>query len=155
MAFDAAAVRGLFDQVQSHAMTLGLLDMVTGHEPKSAPGNGLWCAIWVQDISPMGSISGLNATSGRVTLNVRCGKSFISSPEDGIDPDILTAVTTLMGDYSGAFTLGGTVRNIDLLGQSGESLSAQAGYVTVDQKMYRVMEITLPILINDLWTQVA
>jgi hypothetical protein len=155
MAFDAAAVRGLFDRVQSHAMTLGLFDTVNTHEPKSAPGNGLWCAIWVQEISPMGAVSGLAATSGRVTLNVRVGKSFISSPEDGIDPDILTAVSTLMGDYSGAFTLGGTVRNIDLLGQSGQALSAQAGYLTIDTKLFRVMEITLPILVNDLWQQVG
>jgi hypothetical protein len=155
MSFDAAAVQDLFDKVQSHAMTLGLFDTVNTHEPKSAPGNGLWCAIWVQEISGMGSISGLNATSGRVILNVRVGKSFITSPEDGIDPDILTAVSTLMGDYSGAFTLGGSVRNIDLLGQAGQSLSAQAGYLTIDQKLYRVMEIVLPVLINELWTQNA
>jgi hypothetical protein len=151
--FDQAAVYDLFDKVQSHAMTLGLFERVNTHEPKSAPENGLWAAIWVQSIAPVSS-SGLAQTSGRVELRVRIGKSFITKPEDTIDPEILMAAAVLIGEYSGNFTLGGTVRNVDLLGQHGTPLSGQAGYLTIGQQMYRVMEVTLPIIINDLWQQV-
>ena len=76
MTFDAAAVLGLFDQVTSHAASLGLFDTVTSHEPKNAPGNGLWCAIWVQGIGPVPS-SGLASVSGRVELRVRIGSSML------------------------------------------------------------------------------
>ena len=51
MSFDAAAVATLFDRVQSHAMTLALFESVNTHEPKSAPGSGIRCAIWVQSKS--------------------------------------------------------------------------------------------------------
>ena len=43
--------------------------------------------------------------------------------------------------------------NIDLLGAYGQKLSAQAGYITIDSHMYRIMTLTIPCVINDLWTQ--
>ncbi len=155
MAFDAAAVLDLFDKVTSHAASLGLFDSQVGtHEPKNAPGNGLWCAIWVQGIGPIPS-SGLASVSGWVELRARIGSSMLQEPQDSIDPAILTAVTILLGDYAGHLTLGATVRAIDLIGMHGTPLSAQAGYITIGQQMSRVIEITLPILINDMWSEIA
>lgn len=154
MTFDAAAVLGLFDQVSSHAASLGLFDsQVATHEPKNAPGNGLWCAIWVQAIDPI-TTSGLASVSGRVELRVRIGASMLQEPQDSIDPNILAAVTVLLGEYAGHLTLGGTVRAIDLIGMHGTPMSAVGGYVTIGNEMSRVMEITLPVLVNDMWTEV-
>ncbi len=135
MSFDAAAVRALVDNVVSHAM-------------------GLRLAVWVDKIAPLTS-SGLSSTSGVVILNARVYGNFIEKPEDDIDPNILTAVSTLLNAYSGNFNFGGTVRSVDLLGTTGQSLSAQAGYVNIDSKLYRVMTITVPVIINDMYTQVA
>lgn len=154
MTFNAAAVTSLFAQVTSHAASLGLFEQVPQHEPKSAPRTGLACAVWVASISPVLS-SGLSSTSGQVVFNVRVYSNMLGEPQDSIDPDILSAVCVLMSEYSGAFTLGGQVREVDLLGEHGESLSAKAGYLNHDNRMFRVMDITLPIIINDLWTQVA
>jgi len=153
VSFDAAAVRSLFDQVVSHAMTLGVFDKCNTHEPKNAPGNGLSCFIWADSIEPLPAASGLAATSGRVAFHVRVMSNMTQEPQDDIDPQILTAVTTLLGEYSGHFTLGGTVRDVDLLGEHGEPLKAQAGYLDIDRRLYRVMVITLPIIISDLWVQ--
>lgn len=155
MSFDAAAVTALFAAVVSHQQDLGLFDRVGTHEPKNAPGRGLTCATWVQSIAPVAAASGLNSTSGRVEFQVRVYTSMLAEPQDDIDKDILTAVTTLLNEYSGAFTLGGSVRDVDLLGQHGTALSAQAGYLTQDGKTFRVMVVTLPIIINDLWSQSA
>ncbi len=155
MAFDAAAVVALRDQVVSHAMTLGLFDKVAEHEPKNAPGNGLFCAIWVDTIEPLPDASGLAATSGRVAFHIRIMTNMLQEPEGLIDGDILIAATTLIGEYSGHFTLGGTVRDVDLLGAHGDPLKGQAGYLDIDRKLYRVMVVTLPIIINDLWVQNA
>jgi hypothetical protein len=60
-----------------------------------------------------------------------------------------------MAAYSGDFELGGNVRNVDLLGQASEGLTAQAGYLEQDGKLYRVMTINLPLIVNDVWNQVA
>lgn len=153
MSFDAAAVRTLFDDVVSHAAASGYFERVNSHEPKSAPGNGLYAAVWVDGIRPV-KASGLAAVSGVVSLRMRCYSSMIQQPQDAIDPNLLSAVTDLMSAYSADFALGGDddVRCIDLLGQSGESMSVQAGYLDIDKKMYRVMTISLPVIINDMWS---
>jgi hypothetical protein len=59
-----------------------------------------------------------------------------------------------MKELSGSITLGGTVRMIDLLGIDGTPLSAMAGYLQIDRKVYRVMDLTIPVIVNDMWTQV-
>jgi hypothetical protein len=57
-----------------------------------------------------------------------------------------------MAALSGDFTLNGQVRNVDILGESGERLRAQPGFVEQDGKYFRIAELTLPVVINDMWT---
>lgn len=159
--FNQAAVQDLFDRVQSRAMTLGIFETVNTHEPKSKPGNGLHCAIWVDAIRPVGRASGVAAVSGVVSLRCRLYSSMTQEPQDEIDPDLLTATTTLLNAYSTNFQLGAAVadvRAVDLFGAYGESLAAQAGYVQIGSgggSLKRIMTVTLPVIINDLWTEVA
>lgn len=144
---------GLVDVVASHAMGLGVFVKVNQHEPKTAPDNGVSAAIWVQSIGP--AESGLASTSIRLVLTVRVFASFISEPQDAIDPAVVDAVDALMAAYSGDFQLSGLVRQIDLLGRGGEPLSARAGYLNQDNKIFRIMDVTLPLILNDVWQQVA
>ncbi|MGD2042048.1 MAG: hypothetical protein PVJ28_00240 [Acidimicrobiia bacterium] len=148
----------IFDRAVSHAAATGLFDRVNTHEPKSPPGNGVTCAIWVQNLKPSPGNSGLAATSGYLELRVRLHTNMLQQPEDAIDPNMLTAAITLMGKYSGDFRLSETVKNVDLLGSDGPGLSLTAGYVRVagqGNQLMRVMDIVLPVIINDLWAQVA
>ena len=142
----------LFSAVRSHALSLGVFDRVDTHEPKNAPGNRLVCAIYLAGIRPVPS-SGVASTSGVLTLVVRIYKTILAMPEDSVDADLLHAVDVLFAAYSGDFTLGDTIRNVDLLGQTGTPLSATAGYLKFDDGDYRTVDITLPLIINDLWTQ--
>lgn len=147
-------VSGIIAQVVSHAASTGLFETVNSHEPKSAPTAGVTCAIWAQKIIPIPGASGLNSTTGLVVLTVRMYASMFQQPYDDIDPQMMTAVDTLMTAYSGVFTLGGKVRNVDLLGAYGTALGTQAGYLNQDGKVFRIMDISLPLVINDLWNQV-
>ena len=155
MSFDQAAVLSLVDHAVSKAMTLGIFETVNLHEPKSPPGSGQRCAIWAQSIEPIGLASGLASTSGYVVLSARIYGNMLAEPQDEIDPAIMTAATTLLGAFSADFTMGGTVRNIDLLGSYGQKLGAQAGYLTLGKGLYRIMTITVPCVINDMWQQVS
>jgi hypothetical protein len=148
-------VTAILNQIESHAAASGLFERVNKHEPKNAPGNGLTCAIWAQAIGPYPAGSSLAATTGRLVFNVRVYTSMLSEPQDAIDPNLLTAVDLLMTAYSGDFELGSTVKNVDLMGESGTPLSATAGYLNIDNKIYRVMTILLPVIVNDIWTQGA
>lgn len=146
-------IRGILDRVISHAMQCGYFDRVAGHEPKNAPGTGLSAAVWVDRIEPVDEASGLASTSVRLVVNVRVYGSMLAEPQDAIDPNLFEAVDVLMAAYSADFTLGGTVRNVDLLGETGAGMFAQAGYLEIDRKLYRVMTITVPAIVSDAWTQ--
>ncbi len=152
MAFGAQT---LFNAIESHARASGLFDSINTHEPKSAPGGNLHCAIYVSTMAPVAVGSGLAATTGVLTIMARIYLPMIQEPQDKIDPTIAAATDTLLEDFSGDFTLGGNARNIDLLGQTGEALSARAGYITIDQTVFRSMDITIPIVVNDVFTQAA
>lgn len=148
-------VTGILGAVQSHAQKLGLFENTDTHEPKNAPGNGLSCAIWADQISTVPTGSGLAASTARITFMVRIYSPMLAQPYDQIDPSVMSAVDALMNAYAGAFTLGGTVRNVDVLGAHGPGLAAKAGYVNQDGKLFRVMDITLPLIVNDVWNEVA
>lgn len=152
MSIDATAI---MSAVASHAAASGHFDRVTLHEPKNKPGNGLSAAVWVQYLGPVPAGSSLRATSAVVTVNVRVMSNMLTEPQDEIDPNVLAAVDALMAAYSGDFELGGLVRNVDLLGQSGQRLEARAGYLPMGNPpvMYRVMTVNVPMIVNDAWEQ--
>jgi hypothetical protein len=109
--------------------------------------------VWVDDIRPAQGASGLSLTSIRLGLNVRIYASANAQPPDAIDPAITAAVDALMAAYTGDFTLGGAVRDVDLLGTYGDPLSARAGYLPQDNQLLRVMTITLPLICDNVWEQ--
>lgn len=155
MALTAAAIDAILDQVVSRACEVWDFSRVQAHEPKSAPGVGLTLATFVQQFQPIALASGLDATSARMELVVRLYRPFVSQPEDLIDPDLAKAATAICLAYSGDFDLGGQVRDVDLLGQFGVGLGWRAGYQTIDRTVYRIVDITVPLILNDVFPQVA
>lgn len=146
-------ILSLTDAVTSHASASGHFETVNGHEPKNAPTTGgLTAAVWADRVTPLRS-SGLDSVSVLLVFNVRIYGSAQSEPADAIDPNMLAAVDVLCAAYAGDFTLGGLVRSVDLLGSNGSPLSVQAGYLTQDGVLYRVMTISVPVIVNDLWTE--
>jgi hypothetical protein len=147
-------IDAIFDAVVSHALASGYFDRVGAHEPKNAPGLGLSAAVWV-DLIKMVQSSGLASSSALLVFNVRLYSSMLQEPQDAIDPNLVKANSALFLAYAGDFTLGGLVREVDLLGAQGAPLQSKAGYLTQDSKQYRVFTITLPVVVNDVWDQVA
>ncbi len=153
MALTADTIQSIFDAMQTHVAKSGHFEKVNTHEPKKAPGSGLSAAIWIDHHGPQPGESALDKTTWRLVFNVRIYTNFISEPQDAIDPMMLTATSALMEAYSGDFTLGGIVKNIDLLGAGGVPLQAQAGYMNQDNQMLRISTITVPVVVNDAYTQ--
>lgn len=144
----------LSTRLTDHARASGLFDRVNEHEPKNKPGRGLTCALWIDRLEPARAKSGLNRTTARVVFKVRIYTNMLQSPQDGIDPSVLDATDKMFEAYSGDFQLGSDDRFIDLMGQTqGAPLQAESGYINIDNMTYRVMTITVPVIVNDAWTQ--
>ena len=153
--FNEAAVTTLLASLVSMARKLGPFKAVMTHEPKSPPSSFPALAIWWAGIRPARS-SGLASVSGVVTFSMRVYQdSMLAEPQNAIDPGLLKNTCLVLKAIAGGFTLGmgGQVRDVDLLGAEGQALEARSGYITHDNRLLRVAEITVPVVVNDLWTE--
>jgi hypothetical protein len=140
--------------LESHAAASGHLERVNLYEAINQPGSGITAAIWPQNLAPATGKSGLASTSIRVEFMVRLMTPAVAQPADSIDPAMINAAAALFTAYSGDFTLGGLVREVDLLGGSGTPLSWRAGWLPMkDGGSSRVIDITVPLIVNDQFDQ--
>ncbi len=145
---------GIRDALVSHAEATGRFTAVTKHEPFSKP-TGVHAAIWLDSLTPLGLASGLSAVSVRLAFVCRVYLGAESKPADDVDAKGLAAADRLMAAWAGDFTLNGRVRDVDILGQHGVPLTAQAGYQRIGDTTYRVLTLTVPLIVNDVWEEVA
>jgi hypothetical protein len=140
--------------LETKAKALGIFTQVYRHEPKVAPETkGLACAIWFERVAPARGGSGLNSTTARIEYTARVYRGMLTEPQRDVEVIMLRAVGMLISALSDDFTLGGVMREVDLLGEFGDPLSAVAGYLTQDKSLFRIVDVTLPIIVNDLWSQ--
>lgn len=144
----------ILEALKTHALASGQFEEVNGHEPTSAPVSGTSASFWFDGLRPLPQGSGLAVTSGVVTFLLRIALRGFSEFQDDAEMRLLTAADRMIALYSGDFELGvSNVRFVDLLGQSGETLAAKAAWLTQDGKTYRVVLVTIPIIVNDIWGQ--
>jgi hypothetical protein len=148
-------VKNMIERTTSIAKATGKFGVVTRYEPKSPPPPGLNIAVFLSAIAPVARASGLAVTSARVELTARIYKPDQSRPEALTDVALAEATSAVVGAFTGGFTLGGTVMSVDLLGAHGRPLGATAGYWTVGNARYRIMDIVIPIIAADAWPQEA
>lgn len=143
----------IIDALISHALTLGVFDSVSGHEPANPPGRGMKCAVWMDRLAPLPERSGLASTSLLLIANVRTYMPVSQEPRDAIDPLMVTADGLLREAYSGDFTFGGAVAFIDLLGAYGTAMTTASGYLIQDTGSWRVYTLTVPVVVDDIFAQ--
>ena len=152
MAFD---YKGLISALVDHSATLGWFERVNDHEPPSAPGARLTAHLWPQRMLPI-QASGLASASGLVVVTQRIQLSANRQPYGEIETDLLMAADAVVGSLAGNFTLSfAGVRGVDVFGAYGFPLEALTGYLTQDQKLYRAATVTIPVIVNDLWSEAA
>jgi len=142
-----------FNTLVSAASRSGYFDTAEAVEPKSAPGVGLTFACWLTDIRPIPLRSGLPVTSARVLITARIYSPMLAAPQERIDIELAKAASYLMAQLTGHFQVDGAW--IDLLGAHGAGLAGQTGYVELDRAMFRMIDITVPFVCDDVFDQEA
>lgn len=149
-------LRAIRDALVSHAKRLGGIDTAAGAEPEEGPSSGqTHYAVWYDRISPAPMASGLDATAVRLAYVGRLYVLLGARKLEDAEVRIGTAVDRLMSAYSGDFELGGLIRNIDLEGAHGAPMEVQFGYQRIGDASFRVATFTLPLIVNNVWEQVA
>ncbi len=146
-------LQGLVDAMTSHALELARFERVMSHEPKNAPDADLTLAVFVASVKPAEGGSGLAGTSVVLTMTIRLYQGMLTEPQDTIDSRVMDAASALLDSFTGDFTLGDSIRHVDLLGIYGAPLGGDAGYVNVSGVLYRVFDINVPLVLDDVWAQ--
>ena len=146
----------IFNAIMSDVLASGHFVQVNVTESEVSPSYGLTANLWLQEMRPVGQISGLASSSGLLVFVLRIYCAMTMSPGDEIDPKLTRAASNLMRRWHDDYDFGGVCRNVDLLGITGTQLRYNAGYY-YDEKgdlKFRIGDITIPVIVDDIWPQI-
>ena len=151
MAFDAS---NTLDVVAGHLLASGFLRDVMIGEPKSPPsGDQLTASVFLNSISVAEVTLGTTIESHVLTL--RIFRNMLAEPTETMEKEFAKAVSSILSDIIGEFDLGGSVRSIDVAGIYGPSIAVSYGYLDLGGTMFRIADITLPVIVDDSATTTA
>jgi len=120
-------------------------------EYKSAPdvpAGQLTAAIWMASTS----VVALALNGGTIevhVVNARVyGPAFGDDPED-VEITMAQAIQKIVSDLVGDADLGSEIRNVDVAGIHGTSMGADWGHADISGTMYRVADLTIPLIVDD------
>lgn len=132
--------------VQSHAKKLGEDMTVVIGEPKSPPIIPT-LAIWMMDAH----VIHLYGDGGTGELHIVNARYYLNALKDAATVE--TAMARVMSKYLNRLLsdadLGTTIKSIDVAGMAGTPIAVKWGHVQLDQTMFRVCDITIPLLVDD------
>lgn len=146
----ALNVAGVYTELKDTLYGLGVFESVSTHEPKNSPTGGRVSIIF-SGTRP--GPSGLASTSVFIDFTIRLFADMMHEPQDEIDPNTLAALDATCAALVANFTLGGTAESVDVRGKGGIPVTSRTGYADYSGTIYRVCDITVPVLINDLWSE--
>jgi hypothetical protein len=159
-----AVIKTIYQAIGDFAKQSGLFTGGTDdHESRNPPGKGLSCEVLMGPIEPATRGSGLSATSARWEFTVRVSAPRMATPDGETDQAVAYAGAYLIGAFTNDFDLeeiapslpDGLMRMVDVLGAYGDPLKFEPGWLTRDGSPYRVGELTLPLILNDVFPQGA
>ena len=114
-------------------------------EPKAPPGTRFTAAVSMVSVSIPGTV--LNALEEVHVVNLRIYDNMMREPQEDVELEMAIVLSDVMNDLAGDFDLGATVRAIDFAGMYGTSMGARLGYLDVGGTMYRVVDLTVPLIL--------
>lgn len=149
----SAGVGTILKRLLSHARLSGKPERARISEYKTPPGDGLSFAVWLQGLGSAPDAGGLGVTAALLHVTTRWYMPMLHRPEEDIEIKIGDAADAYLARLNVDYGLGGAVRNVDILGEFGDPLAWSFGYVMIDKTMYRIADLPLMMVINDVWTQ--
>jgi len=150
----ALNIRAILARLTTYAETLGIFDAVfIGNSPTTLPASGLACAISVTSLTPSVAFSGLSSTSCVLTCNVRIYKNKMTAPIDLVDVAVWDAAEKMYGQLHTSVGLSGDAVVTDIFQIERIEMTAISGFVPGDSGFYQVVDLTVPIIFEDVWVQ--
>ena len=155
MAFN---IKATLEAVESHISRSGYVSDVQIGEPVAPPDatDRIHAAIYMATagVAELTLSSTIELHVATIRLYKRA--AFTEGDDAGeVEMDMALAVSEITSNLIGEYDLGATIRNIDVAGQYGQAVTAQWGYVALNQTMFRSVDITLPLVVDGSAEQAA
>jgi len=147
MAFD---ISNSLHAMETYCENLGLFQTVQIGEPKSPLGQGYHVAIFMASVSISAVYAGGDTRENHV-VTVRIYRDMLaeqSNPQLNLETDMASVLSKLIGNLLGDTDLESTVMSIDAAGMDGGAVTSTFGYADVGGTMYRIVDISIPMIVN-------
>lgn len=155
MAFN---IKSTLSAIASHISRSGYASDVQIGEPVSPPeiNDKVFAAIFMNAASVVELTLGTTIELHTVTVRLMKRAAFAQGDDaSAVEEELALVVSQVSSNLIGEFDLGGTIRAIDVGGQYGTGVSAAWGYTNISSVIFRVVDITVPLIVDDSATQAA
>jgi len=155
MAFN---IRTTLNAIASHIARTGYVNDVRIGEPTAPPDaiDKMQAAIYMQSAQVVEVTLSNTIELHIVQVRLYRRAAFGEGDDAGdVEAEMALGVSQIASNLIGEFDLGGTLRNIDVAGQYGTAILSTWGYVTLGSTVFRTVDITVPLVVDDSATQSA
>tara|TARA_R110000751_G_scaffold144178_1_gene247767 strand:+ start:157 stop:624 length:468 start_codon:yes stop_codon:yes gene_type:complete len=151
-------IKATLDAISSHIARTGYVNDVRIGEPVAPPDavDKMHAAIYMASAGVVSLTLSTTIEVHSVVVRLYRRAAFGQGDDAGqVETEMALAVSQVTSNLVGEFDLGATMRNIDIAGQYGQSLSATWGYITIGNTVFRTVDLTVPLVVDESATQAA
>tara|TARA_Y100000310_G_scaffold326348_1_gene391138 strand:+ start:2279 stop:2734 length:456 start_codon:yes stop_codon:yes gene_type:complete len=144
----AFAIKSTLQAVETFLKASGYFQTVYVGEPKQPiKAEKVSAAIFMANVAVTKLT--LNSTIERHQVTVRIYRDALAEPQADTEYMLAEVVQKIVEDLAGDYDLGATIRAIDFAGMEGAGLRTDWGYLDIGGSMYRIADISLPLVVDD------
>ncbi len=145
----AFLIQATFDAIRDALAKTNYFSTVQIGEAKAPPTDAkLTVHIWVNGMRHVATTGDKTIQVYTLTMRMMLPTNF-QEPVESIEVELTEAVSKGDEGLMADFTLGATVRNIDVVGQYGVAYTVDFGYIDIGGKVFRMADFTMPLIVDD------
>lgn len=142
------AIKDTLKVIHSKIVATGQVKAAQVGEPKAPPSTLPFAAIYMDSVR-VHRLTVDGGTGEVHTVNVRIYADMLAEPQEWNEYGLAEVAENLINKLLTDADLSSKIMSIDAAGMAGQGLEMQWGYLEVSGKMHRIVDITLPLLVND------
>ena len=142
------AIKDTLKIIESKIKASGQVRYSQVGEPKAPPGSLPAAAIYMDSVRIYRTT--VDGGTGEVhTVNVRIYADMLLEPQEWNEYGLAEVAENLVNALLIDADLSSKIMQIDAAGMAGQGVAMNWGYLDVGGKMHRIVDISLPLLVND------
>ena len=144
----AFLIKETLQSIQGFCRASGHFGNVMIGEPKSPPSSVKPTAAIYMTSASVIQLMMDGATSESHIVTLRIYRDMLEDSVEIAETTLAASVSSISEDLLGDYDLGATINHIDAAGMHGQGFSMTWGYISIADKMYRTVDIIIPLIVD-------